>query len=418
MSNTKISISGKKFLINGEETYSNIEGINPEVKGLLMNARFIQGIFDDQADPDRFARFGNNEYDPEENTDNLIKALPQWYEHGLRAFTVGFQGGGPCFTVDNSTIENNPFGEDGKTIDPAYKGRMKRLIEAADELGMVVIVSFFYPGQVHRLQDEKAVKNAVISASRFLKEGGYTNVLIEIANEHDIASPHDIITEPEGMVELIKLAREESGGIPVGSSRTGGSADEKVAKASDYVLIHGNGCSRQDYYKLVRKVKNWCPDKPVVCNEDSQKIDQLEVAYNTYSSWGYYNNMTKQEPPADWGITEGDDRFFAWRMAMGLGIEVPAIPREEQFYLQGFEEKMTYEGKRWPRLSCLYPETVDHVDFYLDGKLIYTAYDSPFTLYHRSTWYQEGIEFKPENEEFKAVIHLSNGGTLERAVKL
>ena len=416
MSETKVEIQNEKFLINGQQTYSDLENTKESVYGLLMNARFIQGVFDDKSDPDRFARFGEKTWDPEKNTDNLIEALPEWYDYGLRAFTVGFQGGGPCFTIDNSTIHNNPFGAEGKSIDPAYKDRMKRLIKAADELGMVVIVSYFYPGQVHRLKDENAVKNAVRSASRFLKELAYSNILIEIANEHNIASPHSIITEPEGMVELINLAQKEGAGIPVACSRTGGSADEKVAKAGDYVLIHGNGCSRQDYYKLVQKVKKWCPDKPVVCNEDSQKIDQLEVAYNTYSSWGYYNNMTKQEPPADWGITEGEDRFFAHRMALGLGIEVPAVPFEKQFYLQGFEPEMEYEGKRWPRVASLYPEKINYVDFYLDGDQIYTAYESPFTLFNKWTWYQEGIIFKPENDEFKAVIHLRNGGTIERKV--
>ncbi len=418
MSQTKVSIKNESFLINNQKTYSEIGNSNPEVHGLLMNARFIQGIFDDQADPDRFARFGEMEWDPDKNTDKLIAALPEWYDYGLRAFTVGFQGGGPCFTIDNSTIENNPFGKDGKNIDPDYRARMKNLIKAADELGMVVIVSFFYPGQVHRLEDEEAVKNAVISASRFLKEEGFTNVLIEIANEHNAANPHSILTEAEGMVQLIELARNESGGMPVGSSRTGNNVNEKVAKVSDYVLIHGNGCSRQDYYKLVKKVKNWCPNKPIVCNEDSQNIGQLEVAYNTYSSWGYYNNMTKQEPPADWGITEGEDRYFAQRMALGIGIEVPAISFEEQFYLQGFEQEMEYDGKRWPRVASLYPEKIDYVDFYLDGNLIYTVYDPPHTLYQRSTWFQEGIEFKPENEEFKVVIHLRNGGTIVKNVEL
>ncbi len=418
MSKTKVSIKNESFLINNQKTYSKIENSNPEVHGLLMNARFIQGVFDDQADPDRFARFGESEWDPDKNTDKLIAALPEWYDYGLRAFTVGFQGGGPFYTIDNSSIENNPFGADGKSIDPAYRDRMQRLIEAADQLGMVVIVSYFYPGQTPRLQDEQAVKNAVITASKFLKKGKFNNILIEVVNEHNIAKPHSILTEPEGMVQLIELARKESGGIPVSASRTGNSTNEKVAKASDYILIHGNDCSRQQYYNLVKKIKKWCPDKPIVCNEDSQKIDQLEVAFNTYSSWGYYNNMTKQEPPTDWGITEGEDRYFAQRMALGIGIEVPAIPPEKQFFLQGFESDMEYQGKRWPRVSALYPEKIDYVDFYLDGDLIYTAYEAPHTLYYINSFEQRGIEFKSENEEFKGIIYLRNGEKIEKKVNL
>ena len=98
MPKTRVSTQGESFLINDKLTYSEVENSRPGVHGLLMNARFIQGIFDDRAVPERFARFGHEVFDPAANTDRLIAALPDWYAHGLRAFTVGLQGGGPCFT--------------------------------------------------------------------------------------------------------------------------------------------------------------------------------------------------------------------------------------------------------------------------------------------------------------------------------
>ena len=58
MGKTNISIENESFLINGQLTYSEINTSKPQAHGLLMNARFIQGIFDDQADPGRFARWG------------------------------------------------------------------------------------------------------------------------------------------------------------------------------------------------------------------------------------------------------------------------------------------------------------------------------------------------------------------------
>ena len=152
MPQTHIDIQGDLFLINAKLTYSEIAGSKPDIHGLLMNARFIQGIFDDKADPARFARFGHNAYDPAANTARLVAALPQWYDHGLRAFTVGLQGGGPCFTINNLTIDNNPFGEDGAQLDPAYAARMDTLIRGADAAGMVVIVSYFYGDQARRLR--------------------------------------------------------------------------------------------------------------------------------------------------------------------------------------------------------------------------------------------------------------------------
>ena len=106
MPQTHLTVSGSRFLINGLPTYQ--ETGNPAVYGLLMNARFIQGIFDDASGHERYHRFGRR-FDPEAHTDALIAALPAWYRCGLRAFTVGLQGGGPCFTIPNETIRNNPF---------------------------------------------------------------------------------------------------------------------------------------------------------------------------------------------------------------------------------------------------------------------------------------------------------------------
>ena len=102
---------------------------------------------------------------------------------------MDFRGGGPVFTVDDlTTIHNTPFSEDGKSFDQAYEGRLERLIRAADEIGMIVIVSFLYQGQAHRLKDGRAVRNAVKTACAVLRNINRSNVIIEVANEHDIGN--------------------------------------------------------------------------------------------------------------------------------------------------------------------------------------------------------------------------------------
>ena len=209
MTQTRIDIQGTRFTLNRRPVYSEYADCPVERQGLLMNARFIQGVFDDRAQPERFARPKYGEWDAEANTDRLIGALPEWYAHGLRAITVGLQGGGPVFIVgDWSTIDNNPFGADGTQFDDAYAGRLDRLIRAADAIGMVIIVSYLYGSQSPRLLDGRAVRNAVTGASRFLRDGGYTNVIIEVANEHNIRSfaPHPIVQTVEGIVTLMDLA--------------------------------------------------------------------------------------------------------------------------------------------------------------------------------------------------------------------
>ncbi|MEZ4655970.1 MAG: hypothetical protein R2911_00185 [Caldilineaceae bacterium] len=54
MPQTSLSVQGEQFLINGRLTYAEIDDSNPNAHGLLMNARFIQGVFDDKAGPGPF----------------------------------------------------------------------------------------------------------------------------------------------------------------------------------------------------------------------------------------------------------------------------------------------------------------------------------------------------------------------------
>ncbi|MEM7129767.1 MAG: hypothetical protein AAF702_25770 [Chloroflexota bacterium] len=417
MSKTALNITDTRFTINDRLTYSDIPKSKPQVHGLLMNARFIQGIFDDKADPSRFCRFGV-EWDAEANTERLIAALPEWKRHGLLAFTVGLQGGMPVLTIENKTIDNNPYSEDGTQIEPAYLQRLERLLQAADELGMIVIVSLLYQGQSNRMADGRSIRNAVATASRFLKEAAYTNVIIEVANEYNVGyfKNHPLVYHPQGIASLIDLARQESGGLPVGSSGGGLVCSPEVCQASDVILLHGNHGTEQTYYNMIRKAQALELNRPILCNEDSPRFTQLKVALQTQTSWGYYNTHTKQEPPADWSITRGEDQFFAWRMANAIGIEVSEISAEDQFYFQGFEEANTYQGQRWIRLASLYPERIDYVEFYRDGEFFDVAYEEPYYPLHKTTWIQGGITVSSQQESWKAIIYLHSGEVLERVV--
>lgn len=319
---TEFSIKGSRFLINGALTYSEYPNCPEEYRGLLMNARFIQGVFDDKEKPERFHRFGR-EFDAMRNTEELIEALPAWYKKGLRAITVGFQGGGPCYTINSQTIRNTAFREDGRSMDPDYLNRMKKIIQAADEIGMLVIVSFFYGAQSRFLQDDLAVTRAVKTGANWLRDEGFTNVMIEIANEHNVEEYkiHPILFDGKGIADLIRIAQRESGGIPTGCSTTGHYFSQDIGAASDVIFIHGNNMSRQMFYNHIKEAKAVRPIRPIVCNEDSQALAEMQVALDQGVSWGYYNNMTKQEPPVDWGITRGEDQFFAVRLAESFGIE-------------------------------------------------------------------------------------------------
>lgn len=408
MPKTKLTIDGQKFRINGKLVYEEIAGSKPAMHGLLMNSRFIQGIFDSE-ERERFHRYGKV-FDPDTNTDELIAALPQWYAKGLRAITVGMQGGGSCFTVNGKELKNNPYSDDGTKIDPAYLQRLDKLIEACDEIGMVVIVSYFYGHNTQNIRDAQAMIRIAENMTRHLKEAGYTNVIIEVANEQNNAgfSRFPILQEPQGAVALIHIIKGIAPDIPVGCSSNGGFVFEEICRACDVALIHGNGQTRSQLYNLIVKTKAYAENKPVLINEDSQAIGQLAVCAETYCSWGYFNNMTKQEPPTYWEITRGEDAFFAWRMADMLGIAQEKIPEEEQYYFQGFEPHMHCGGVRFPRVASLYPETINYVRFYENGKHVYTCYDESFSCNFTCNWGQRGVLTK-DGDSWEAEIVLRSG---------
>lgn len=413
MAKTSYRIEHGEFYINGKLTYSEIPDGNPKVKGLLFNARFINGVFDD-VNPDHagiYDRFGRK-FDRDQNTEDLVRALPAWYGAGLRAITVGLQAGGSIYTFEDwGSIRTSAFSQDGRNLNKDTWSRLLKIVKAADELGMLVIVSLFYQAQIQYLDNDGAVLEASKTVCSALKELEYDNIIIEIANEYNILDAHvkdTSLTKGKNMAAWICKVREWTGGrFAVGSSAGGIYADKEVILASDISLVHGNTARRQELHDFVRRVRSWKPEQPVVVNEDSPLFTHLEIAAEDHFSWGYYNNMTKQEPPCDWGITRGEDEYFAQRLSGLIGIVRPET--ENEFYLQGFEPEMTIAGGRYVRVTCRRPELIDRVRFYEDGTLLDVAYAEPFMLYSQATWIQEPYIPSENATEFWAEVILFDG---------
>jgi hypothetical protein len=192
---TIVTIEDDKFLINGQPTYEGRTWKGHNIEGRLMNARLVQATFDD-VNPetrDRWAYPDTGVWDAERNVREFLAAMPTYRRHGLLGLAVNFQGGSPGGYSKSQPWENNAFNPDG-SLRSAYTDRMGRVIEFADQLGMVAILGYFYFGQDERLTDEAAVINAVDSATNWILENGYTNVIVEINNECDVkAYQHDIL---------------------------------------------------------------------------------------------------------------------------------------------------------------------------------------------------------------------------------
>jgi len=326
---TEVAIRGEQFLINGRPTYPGREWRGMRIEGLLMNARLVQGIFDDLNPETRgyWVYPDTGQWDPERNTREFLAAMPAWREHGLLAFTINLQGGNPRGYGRNQPWHNSAITEDGD-LRPDYLRRLTRILDRADELGMVVLLGIFYFGQDERLKDEAAVIRALDRTIEWLFDGGYRNVLIEVNNECNVRYDHPIL-QPERVHELIervKSHRRDGRRFLVSTSYGGGTIPrENVVRASDFLLLHGNGVSEPDriaaMVRQTRGVPGYRP-MPILFNEDDhfdfdKPRNNMLAAIGEYASWGYFdpgqNNYRDgyQSPPVQWGInTERKQAFF------------------------------------------------------------------------------------------------------------
>ncbi len=331
MPQTSVSIQHDQFFINGLPTYPGRHWRGHRIEGLLLNARVVQAIFDD-LNPDTRSRWAypdTGAWDAERNTREFIAAMPPWREHGLLGICFNLQGGSPQGYSKEQPWHNSAFHDDG-SLREDYLARLSRILLEADKLGMIVILGFYYFGQDERLRDDAAVVNGVDQAMDWLLASGYENILIEINNECDVQRYEHEILQPHRVHELIERAKgkttAEGRRLLVGTSYGGGTvAQEHVVRASDFLLLHGNGVSDPDriaeMVRETRAVPGYRP-MPIVFNEDDhfdfdQPKNNFVAAISEYASWGYFDPGKSnyqdgyQCPPVQWGInTERKRAFF------------------------------------------------------------------------------------------------------------
>jgi hypothetical protein len=328
---TTVSIVGEDFQINGKPTYAGRVWKGHRVEGLLLNSRMVQATFDD-LNPEtakRWAYADTGKWDPERNVREFIAALPSWKAHGLLAVTVNVQGGSPEGYSKGQPWLSGGFEPDG-SLRPAFAARLKRVLDAADAHGMVVILGYFYFGQSPRFTGEEAVVRATDEATRWLLAGGWRNVLVEINNESNPGYQPPIL-RPDRVSELIERVRKakaaDGHSLLAGTSFAGRVVPSaNVIAVSDFALIHGNGAKQpeqiRDLIRKTRAVPTFKP-MPVLINEDDhERFDEPEnnfsVAVGEHVSWGWFDYRRKgeglnegyQSPPVNWGISSDRKRGF------------------------------------------------------------------------------------------------------------
>jgi hypothetical protein len=293
---TRVTIIGGRWHLNGKVTYPGARA-----EGLLMNVRMVNAVFEDRHRPD---------LDPEATTDRFLARLPDYAEHGVRAFTVCLQGGMPGY----EGALNSAFDPDG-SLRPSYLKRVRRVIEACDRQGVVVILGCYYQRQDQVLKDEAAVKAGLVNAVTWVKDSGFTNVVLEVANEFPHPGfDHRILGTAEGEVELLRLARRTAPGLVVSTSGIGdGRLPDVVAEASDFLLIHFNGVPVKAIPERIRELQKF--GKPVVCNEDDKGGEEAaraaDLSVANGASWGLMLERRNQHLPFTFQGAEDDRAVYA-----------------------------------------------------------------------------------------------------------
>jgi hypothetical protein len=270
-------------------------------------------------------------WDPERNTREFLAAMPEWRRHGLLAFTINLQGGSPQgYSKGRQPWHNSAITAKGE-LRPEFMDRLGRILDRADELGMVAILGVFYFGQDERLEDEAAVLRALDSAVDWVLDRGYRNVLVEVNNECNVQYDHAVL-RPDRVHELIERVKARRRGdrrLLAGTSY-GGGTDPRRGRGPRLRLPpaprqrrHAAGPDRRDGARDAAGA-GYRP-MPILFNEDDHfDFDRPEnnfaAALSERASWGYFDPGASnyrdgyQSPPVDWGINTPRKRAFFARV--------------------------------------------------------------------------------------------------------
>jgi hypothetical protein len=437
---TVVTISGESFLIDGSLTYSGMNYHGVSVEGLLLNSRMVQGIFDDENPETRvlWQYPDADDYDAERNTREFVAAMPQWREHGLLAFTVCLQGGGPIYGKPFPYDEylNSAYQPDGH-LKPAYMARLEAICDQAAELKMAVILSLAYFGMDHRhLEDPGAVRRMADEVVDWLADHDYRHVLIEIANESTR------IRARSGQVdvrELIPRVRERSrekyrDGFRLLCATSGGGGwlpPDDLIELMDFVLVHGNGQSPADHVRMIKELRSRevfrSSPKPIVFNEAHTDIRCLRVCAENHASWGYFDQGTNnyrdgyQTPPVRWDTnTEKKRAFFDLVKAIATGAEPDPVAFElKAVGFEGLPAEGPVAGRMEVRLVLEHGALVDQVEFFVDEERVNVERQEPYYLGGDTGGRPHGYDvgqLQPGEHTLRAVAHSLAGETVEQQV--
>ncbi len=329
------------------KTYTGSQ-FRPQAAGRMMNLRIAQGLFHDEW----LTEFP---FDPEANTDRLIKALDAYKEHGILAISVSLQGGNAGYNREFQGIKRemeakygqgkgalvSTFRPDG-SLKEAWMKRLLRLARELDRRRMILDLLYFYQRQDEVFENTQAIDRAALNVTDWLIDNNCRNVIIEIANEHDVKTyDHDryIHNQMGHLIELVRrrfAERKAAFILPITAS-TGGSMRvfDGVRDHADLIIIHGNHRTPEEKKARVAELAaDLKMPGPIYMNEDdsgrettpevlANELASCDAVFNSGGSWGYMPWRQLQMFPF---------RFYLPSPGMKVTAEMPVEQRDPAYF--------------------------------------------------------------------------------------
>lgn len=304
-SKTIVSIRGDQWQVNGQPILAG-----SPAEGLLVNARMVNAVFEDKG-PAAVEHLPQD-FDPDENTARFISRIPDYYDHGVRAFTISLQGGMPGY----EGAVNSAFNADG-SLKQEYLHRVANVIRAADQQGAVVILSCFYQRQHSNefaLDGKPAILKAVGNVVQWIRDEKFSNVVLEVSNEfahggYNKWQDGEWFRSVEGQMELMRHAKTLAPDLLVSTSGMGnGLVPEEIAAAADFIILHFNRTPLNLIPERIKQARRY--GKPVLCNEDDKTgemgAEAARLSISTGAGWGFMHQEKNQAVPFEFDGAKDD----------------------------------------------------------------------------------------------------------------
>jgi len=185
-----------------------------------------------------------------------------------------------------------------------------------------VIVNYFYWKQAARLESGAAIRRVTAAVTDWLLETGYRNILVDVMNEvsdHWARYPVLGTGGVHQLIEIVQQTTRDGRRLIVGSSTPGGDRLPvgRWAELEDLHMPHGNGCTPEELRAKLRALKETEAYKrrlrPILINEDSIFVENLEAAVSESCSWGFYcqGYGSQYKDLKDWTVRGRETRYEA-----------------------------------------------------------------------------------------------------------